>query len=241
MPASRKERRYESYQNSLKFWNSSSRFPRALTRSSRPGVVAPTSGTLPNSVSHTDFEQTDTITKRKILSATSQVFDPLGLTLPVLVRGKLLLKRLWQEKHEWDTPLNIETMNEWNKIKNDLSHLPSLEFDRRAYDDEVSLILFCDSSKQIYGFNCYSESNTPKGLDCNLLFAKCKVAPDKNKSLPTLELLSVFLAMKCLPTLISSLQGKTIKNITICVDAQIVLSWVLTGNIKSKTMGKAQP
>ena len=83
----------------------------------------------------------------------------------------------------------------------------------------------------MYGFSCYAKSD----IGVNLLFAKAKTAPAKSKSLPTLELLAVFLALKCLPTILNALTVK-IESITICVDAQVVLSWVLTGNIKTKNV-----
>ena len=50
----------------------------------------------------------------------------------------------------------------------------------------------------------------------------------KSKSLPTLELLSVFLAIKCLPTLLNAYFQGMINNITISVDAQVALAWLLS-------------
>ena len=84
----------------------------------------------------------------------------------------------------------------------------------------------------MYGFTCYA-----KCIDsCDLLFAKAKTAPSKAKSLPTLELLSVYLAMKCIPNILSSMKESNIVDITVSVDAQIVLSWVLTGKVKTKNI-----
>ena len=56
----------------------------------------------------------------------------------------------------------------------------------------------------------------------------------KSKSLPTLELLSIFLAIKCLPTLLNAYSQRMIHNITISVDAQVVLAWLLSEEIKTK-------
>ena len=171
------------------------------------------------------------ITKRTILSCIAKQFDPLGFTLPVSVRGKILLSKLWQAKLDWDVPLG-EFSNEWSKIYLDLQKLPNIEFPRQAADTEISLIICCDSSKLIYGFSCYAKS----GSSVNLIFAKAKTAPIKSKSLPTLELLSVFLAIKCIPTILDSLANVTITDLTLCVDAQVVLSWILTGNVKAKNL-----
>ena len=54
------------------------------------------------------------------------------------------------------------------------------------------------------------------------------MAPFKNNSLPTLELLGVFLAHKCLPSILSSLESVKFRNVYIAIDAQVVLTWVLT-------------
>ena len=42
--------------------------------------------------------------------------------------------------------------------------------------------------------------------------------------------------MKCLSLIIQSIDTARVLNVTICVDAQVVLSWILTGNVKSKNV-----
>ena len=39
----------------------------------------------------------DCDTKRKIFAQSAKVFDPLGLTSPVMVKSKLLISSLWEE------------------------------------------------------------------------------------------------------------------------------------------------
>ena len=170
-------------------------------------------------------------TKRTVLSDIAKIFDPLGISLPVVVKAKLLLCKLWQAKLDWDEPLG-EFSAEWLKIQLELPKLCSLEFPRQAYSGDVSMYIFCDSSKLMYGFTCYVKTEDNQ---VNLLFAKAKTAPIKNKSLPTLELLSVFLAMKCLPTILKSF-SVNVKEIILCVDAQVVLAWIITGKVKAKNI-----
>ncbi|KAF0738584.1 Integrase catalytic domain-containing protein [Aphis craccivora] len=45
------------------------------------------------------------LTKRTMLSQLNRIFDPLGFLAPVLVKGKIFLKQLWQLKIDWDTSL----------------------------------------------------------------------------------------------------------------------------------------
>ena len=56
----------------------------------------------------------------------------------------------------------------------------------------------------------------------------------KPKSLPTLESLTVFLAIKCLLPLLKAYSRIRTGDIVISVDAQVVLSWLLSDNIKTK-------
>ena len=81
-----------------------------------------------------------------------------------------------------------------------------------------------------YGFASYSLQDGKS----RLAFAKAKVAPMEPKSLPTLELLAVFLAIKCLLPLLKAYSRIRIGDIVISVDSQVVLSWLLSENIKTK-------
>ena len=150
--------------------------------------------------------------------------------------GKIFLQRLWKDKVDWDEPLSKELTCEWGKIKIELDRLTDLRFPRKTYDTNlpVSLIVCCDSSREVYGFGCYAKTVSASEVRCNLLFAKAKSAPLKQKTLPTLELMSVFLALKCLPSILNAI--KNVNSITVCVDAQMVLSLVLTSNVKTKNI-----
>lgn len=173
-------------------------------------------------------------TKRSVLSALSSVFDPIGITLPVTVRGKILMKEIWHSKIGWDDELPLDLSSKWDKIKSDLITLPSLKFDRQAYSGETTLIIFTDASKIIYGFSCYARCQFNNSYSTNLIFSKCKVSPSKSKTLPTLELLAVFLAFKCISSVLKAMPQ--VNNVVICIDAQIVISWILTGKVKSKNI-----
>lgn len=66
-----------------------------------------------------------------------------------------------------------------------------------------------------------SESQGP-----NILWTKGKVALSKGKTLPILELLSVFLALTYLPQGHSSFQSTKFRRIRIFSDFQITLAWL---------------
>lgn len=183
------------------------------------------------------YDDNEPLTKRKILSCTAAVFDPFGFHNPVAVRGKILLQKVWAAKYGWDEPLPLEIVNEFKTLLADLGQLHTLSFPRKAYGENISLIFFTDASNLNYGFSCYTRCIVDGNVETNLLFSKCKTAPTKSKkSVPTLELLAVYLALKCLPAVLDSLSQKTVTDIFIGVDAQVVISWVLTKNVKAKNI-----
>ena len=48
------------------------------------------------------------VTKRKVLSSTSAIFDPLGIVSPVTVVGKILLQEICKKNTSWDEPITGE-------------------------------------------------------------------------------------------------------------------------------------
>ena len=173
-------------------------------------------------------------TKRKILAETSKIFDPLSLFLPVAIRGRLLMRDLWQAKLNWDDLVPENIVSKWKVLHSELNELNQISVARKAFKpgDANSLHIFCDSSKSCYGFAAYAFN----GTESNLIFAKAKMAPIKSRTLPTLELLSSYLAMKCLPVILSGFEDCKFEFVNILVDAQIVLSWILADDIKVKNL-----
>ena len=65
-------------------------------------------------------------TKRKILSQTSKVFDPSNLVLPVTIRGRILMRKVWKLDVGWDSQLPKEICNEMKSLSRDLEMLSEL-------------------------------------------------------------------------------------------------------------------
>ena len=179
----------------------------------------------------------ETPTKRVVLSIISRVFDPLGLANPVSVKSRIYLRKLWQDGFGWDIELPFELAREWKVLCSDLLHLSDVRFPRRVVDsgDSNTLVIFCDASKEAYGFATYGVARVSDRCVSNLLFSKVKVSPIKSKSLPTLELLAIFLAFKCL-RLQLSVKSLSVTKIYFCSDSQVALTWILSNNVKSKNI-----
>ena len=90
--------------------------------------------------------------------------------------------------------------------------------------------MLSDASKLAYGFVAYAVQNGKSGFICS----KTKVAPVIKKSLPTLELLGVFLALKNLFSMLSTFKKVNIENVYLATDSQVVLSWLLADIVKQR-------
>jgi len=58
------------------------------------------------------------LTKRRLLSEISKIFDPLGWLTPFTIKAKLLFQNVWLSGCGWDEILPIPIQNEWKQITN---------------------------------------------------------------------------------------------------------------------------
>ena len=91
-------------------------------------------------------------TKRSILHAVADLYDPLGLISPVTLPGKLLLQKLWKARLSWDEPVPQQYLDQWKDMADDFSQIPSIQLPRFVDlpGDEAThqLVCFCDASKR---------------------------------------------------------------------------------------------
>ena len=144
------------------------------------------------------------------------------------------MRELWAAKLEWDDVIPDETLKKWSLHCTDLNSLATVFFPRSCVNEDSSnsLVIFTDASKLGYGFAVY---NVADGCS-NLLYAKSRVAPVKAKTLPTLELLGVHHALKSLPIVLDSFANIKFTDVTIAVDSQVVLQWLLADSISTKSV-----
>ncbi len=175
-------------------------------------------------------------TKRKVLSQITKVYDPLNFALPVTIRGRIIMRKIWKQNLNWDDQLPEEICKEVEKIVKDTEMITEVSYPRQALNerDTYALHIFCDSSAEAYGFVAYAVNK--KGQS-SYIFSKSKLTPIKGKehSIPTLELLGVALAVKCLPSLLEAYKKFQFEYINLAVDAQVVLNWLLNKPTNVKT------
>lgn len=54
------------------------------------------------------------LTKRTVISAMAQVYDPNGLVTPVIVGNKILQQDLWRSGKGWDERIPAELLPQWH-------------------------------------------------------------------------------------------------------------------------------
>ncbi|XP_076658358.1 uncharacterized protein LOC143362242 [Halictus rubicundus] len=177
-------------------------------------------------------------TKRSILSQVAQLFDPLGLLGPVIIKAKLIMQELWKANLNWDETIPQSLQNKWTSLKEELPSLSAFNVKRQiTLPDAIDYQLhgFCDASEQAYGACIYLRSIN-KGSNCSvkLICAKSRVAPVKTISVPRLELCAAQLLAKLVTIIPEALQMKFNK-IYLWSDSTITLHWIKSSPHTLKT------
>ncbi|XP_043257983.1 uncharacterized protein LOC122400525 [Colletes gigas] len=178
------------------------------------------------------------VTKRTILSEIAQIFDPLGLIGPVIVRAKIIMQKLWQGQTGWDEAVSQELHTQWAEYRNELRQVTTLQIPRCVVGKRsvrVELHGFADASEKAYGACVYLRSQgTSDRWESRLVCAKSRVAPLKSISLPRLEL--------CGTLLLSQLMNKVRLSLTLRInevvywsDSTIALAWIQGPSSRWKT------
>ncbi|XP_065186225.1 uncharacterized protein LOC135817053 [Sycon ciliatum] len=167
-------------------------------------------------------------TKRHMLSVLSSFYDPLGIYSPIVFRAKVLLQEIWKLKCNWDDVLPAAILTEWHEIAHDLStasqtRIPRLASFTSNVEPRYELHVFCDASKAGYGAVAYLRTISTN-VSVRLLFAKSRVAPLKETTIPRLELLAATLGAR----MINFLRKELPLQLTTYLwsDSQCVLGWV---------------
>ncbi|XP_025831267.1 uncharacterized protein LOC112904716 [Agrilus planipennis] len=176
-----------------------------------------------------NYNFSDQVTKRSILSATAQIFDPLGLLAPIVIIAKLIIQDLWQSKLSWDESIPLHLNTRWLRFKDQLPDIREISIPRWVTvtnANSIELHGFSDASEKAYGACIYVRSKDSLGnYSVSLLCAKSRVAPLKNISLPRLELCGAVVLAQLMQRVKDSINLHIDKCIYWC-DSTITLSWL---------------
>lgn len=170
------------------------------------------------------------ITKRKMISEISRLFDPLGWLSPVIITAKIFIQKLWLTGIEWDDEVPFALLNEWLQYRSNLNQLASFRLPRwintHTEDQVRELHGFCDASQEAYAAVVYLRVVDRHGtVHVALITAKTKVAPIKQISVPRLELCGAVLLTRLLVEVCNVMTIEKIK-IHAWTDSSIVLAWL---------------
>lgn len=169
------------------------------------------------------------MTKRKLISATSQVFDPIGLVLPVIVTGKILQQDTWRSGIAWDERLPTELQDKWNQYRNSIAALDEITIPRWLHTrphDHIQLHIFVDASELAMGAVAYFRITNASGeTTISLITARSKVAPVKKLTIPRLELTAAVIGAQLSQFMRTTYRLQSI-NVTFWTDSTIVTQWL---------------
>ena len=170
------------------------------------------------------------------------IFDPLGLISPVIVQMKMVLQKIYQMKLDWDSPLPDELVIIWHKWLLDLEKVGHLRIKLSYFaginEHVVSYNLhgFCDASKRAYSAIIYFAASMESDFTFSkLITSKSRVAPLKNLTIPTLELMAAVILARLITNVQASLSNYIdFDSVNFWRDSNIILAWLKNDHIYNK-------
>ena len=126
-------------------------------------------------------------TRRGLLAGLTNIYDPLGLDAPFLLKGKRIIPTLCNQNLEWDDPIDDEIAQEWLKWINNLITLLDKSLSQYMKPSIMNCTLhhFSDASQSGYGQCSYIRFvNDRAQIHCCFLIGKSSVTPLKFVSIP---------------------------------------------------------
>ncbi|XP_072933756.1 uncharacterized protein [Epargyreus clarus] len=170
------------------------------------------------------------ITKRKIISDISRLYDPLGWIGLSMIVAKTIIQKLWLAALDWDDVVPDNLLKEWVTYREEQPMLEKIRIPRwvgtTATDVHYELHGFCDASKTAYAAVVYMRVvDSLEQVTVSLVTARTKVAPVKQVSIPRLELCGAVLLSKLLLE-VSQVMNVQKHDIHAWTDSTIVLAWL---------------
>ncbi|XP_061717619.1 uncharacterized protein LOC133525351 [Cydia pomonella] len=173
---------------------------------------------------------TSILTKRILLSNVMKVYDPLGLLMPVVIWGRILIQRLWRAAIGWDTDLPEMYINESKDWFAQLQVAADIKIPRwymvRSDLSDVQLHVIADGGEQAYACVAYWRfTYSDDSVSTALIGSKARVCPLKPVSIPRLELQAALIASRFAQTILQAHRFKPSATI-FWTDSTTVLKWI---------------
>ncbi|KAK6764978.1 hypothetical protein RB195_025059 [Necator americanus] len=100
----------------------------------------------------TKFVHNKKLNKRDVVSQINSIYDPIGLTGPLMVKLKSMMREIFDSKVDWKTPLDQKICDEWYKLCKEVDlatlSIPSILSAVQAKIEEVNIV--SDSEIALY-------------------------------------------------------------------------------------------
>ena len=137
-------------------------------------------------------------TKRTILALSAKVnFDPLGITQPFVLLGRIILQDCFRHKLSWDEKVPNEIQQAWDTWKRSAKDLDKIKLPRHTPTKDGEIHVFGDASGYAFGTVAYLRYKVDNKYDTCFLMSRSRAAPLKMKlTIPNLEMSAAYEAAK---------------------------------------------
>ena len=178
-----------------------------------------------------------TFTKRSLMGVVARLWDPIGHLIPVTIKYRIDLQKIWQEGLAWDEKINSEQNSIWKDNILEMKKLQSFTFDRCLKPEGVNgppqLHAFCDGGNDAYGTCIFIRWPTKTGIQLSFVTAKAFVAPLKHKTTPRLELMGA-IEMRRLTTEVETALDYKFEYKRFWTDSKVVIYWLSSTSSRYK-------
>ena len=144
-----------------------------------------------------------TCTRRGMLSVIGSVYDPLGMSAPFVLQGRLILQEMTRRQLGWDDAAPDDLAAQWSEWLEDIALLSQVCLPRCMKPEGFGSVASCelhhfsDASSRGYGVVTYLRfTNTCGKVHCSFVFGKSRLASLKGMTIPRLELTAAVLAAR---------------------------------------------
>lgn len=143
------------------------------------------------------------ITKRGLISVINSGLTHLVFVAPVLLGGRIILRKALFKNTGWDDPLPQQQQDQWKSWQSSLKDLQEIHIPKSYISSGLKgalcneLHVYCDASELAMGEVAFIKSfKTETEVEVGFVMGKSKIAPHHGHTIPRLELCHHFLESK---------------------------------------------
>ena len=165
--------------------------------------------------------------ERTLLKKLAKVYDPLGLTTPFTLQGKLIYRDICHQKLPWNAQLtrNLTERVKWEQTLPTGVMVPRPVMNFREPVLSLELHAFGDASTQGVGTAVYAVIQQSSGTTQRLVAARGRLAK-QGLTVPRLELISTHMATNLVINLKNVLNDLPSPRVYAWLDSTVALHWI---------------